>query len=339
MKSNNRIISIDILRVLCCFFVVIIHSADMYNIGIIRWFSRFAVPLFFIISGYFFEQCNNSKKEMQIKKMFKLSIYAHGFYLVEQICKQIIMKENINVHQYFSLKEIFLYNYFPFAEQMWFLIALSISLFIIYIFIYKKKIMSNKSILLTSTILIILNLLLGTYSKIFFGINIEPEITRNFLFLGIPFCLLGVVINRKKKELEKVKNIYLYISIVLSIIISYIELKIIALYGANSFENCVGQVLLSILLFVYALNNKGNNNIKILNILSSIGSEYSLYIYIFHPIINNFISLIINKIDIIFLNNIYKMTCPIIVFIISLTASYVYINLKKIILERIKKND
>ncbi|HIB3267319.1 acyltransferase [Citrobacter sp. FDAARGOS_156] len=61
MKSSNRLISIELLRIIACFFVVLIHTSPDYSISAgsnasaltIQSLVRVGLPIFFIISGYF----------------------------------------------------------------------------------------------------------------------------------------------------------------------------------------------------------------------------------------------------------------------------------------------
>lgn len=81
--SHNRIISFDILRIIACFSVVMLHSAAQfwYTLPVTStdWkiansydaITRFGVPIFVMISGALFL---NTDRELDIKKIYKNNI-------------------------------------------------------------------------------------------------------------------------------------------------------------------------------------------------------------------------------------------------------------------------
>lgn len=69
MKNEN--VSLNILKGIACFNVVMIHCTFPGAIGkIISGLARFAVPLFFAISGYYIY----SRKQREIEKNFQLKL-------------------------------------------------------------------------------------------------------------------------------------------------------------------------------------------------------------------------------------------------------------------------
>ena len=65
MSNTKRINSIDFFRIISCFLIVCIHL-NFYEVGTVRWYSRFAVLFFFVISGYFFTLCNEEKQIVEL---------------------------------------------------------------------------------------------------------------------------------------------------------------------------------------------------------------------------------------------------------------------------------
>lgn len=60
METNNRQYNIDILRLICALLVVCIHCTNYSLREYILPITRIAVPIFFIISGYFLYSDNIS---------------------------------------------------------------------------------------------------------------------------------------------------------------------------------------------------------------------------------------------------------------------------------------
>lgn len=83
-KDEVRQYYLDILRIICCFLVIVIHVSATYyydcDIKDLNWnfgvffdiLSRFSVPVFFMISGALFL---NSKKKIEIKKLYTKNIF------------------------------------------------------------------------------------------------------------------------------------------------------------------------------------------------------------------------------------------------------------------------
>ena len=82
MKQRN--LKIDQLKCLSAFLVIYVHCSPTGTIGEnISAIARIAVPIFFIITGYFYEFSNQrEKKQSQIKNIFVLCIIANFLYLI-----------------------------------------------------------------------------------------------------------------------------------------------------------------------------------------------------------------------------------------------------------------
>lgn len=89
-KRNN---SIDNLKAICTFLIVCIHVPFPGEIG--AYFitlTRIAVPIFFMITGFFYLDIIFYHKEVkQIKKILKLLIEANVFFLIWNILCKVIM--------------------------------------------------------------------------------------------------------------------------------------------------------------------------------------------------------------------------------------------------------
>lgn len=92
MVKNNRIVYMDVLRVIACFAVIMIHSSSSYvieNLGSLNFWignvsdslARIGVPLFVMVSGALMldEKYNFSAQKLieHIKKM--IIFFGHAF--------------------------------------------------------------------------------------------------------------------------------------------------------------------------------------------------------------------------------------------------------------------
>ena len=83
-SEQSRADNIDILKATCAFLIVCIHVPFPGVIG--EYFTaltRIAVPVFFMITGYFYFDVEEKNGETrQIKKIFKLVLEANVLYLL-----------------------------------------------------------------------------------------------------------------------------------------------------------------------------------------------------------------------------------------------------------------
>ncbi len=271
-RARTRNHNIDILKLLCAFLVVIIHTPIFAKVEIFRPIARCAVPCFFIISGFFIFNPDKEKMSAGLKRSIKHILY-------------ILLWSNL----FFIILELILGNYRPpqfinlvvfnrtrgLGKHLWYLFAYLYVLGTVYLFHSKDKL---KWLTSATPILLIICLVLGSYSHLFFGVHIPMYYTRNFLFTGIPFFVIGMYI-RQLKEISAIKNISLYSL-----------LAFVAFSGVAILENLyldyppqdmfIGTIFAAISLFiVFATSSRSQSNR-----LSTWGERDSLYIYIFHTI-------------------------------------------------------
>ena len=250
MKNNT----LNILKLICSIFVILIHVTFTDNINVIvKALSRFAVPFFLILSGYF--AYNSKTIEKNIIKILKITILSTLLFLVSDIIFYYIIftKE--------TLKNFMLYDYLKTSPHLWYLYTL-IKTYIIYYFI--KKI--NKLNILN--IISIILLILGIYYYYIRSMNgnIHVYEIRNTIFTSLPLFTLGSIINEYKIN-KKLNN-----KLTISLIILF---TITTLIESNYYpyqDLYISTPLLSSLIFIYALNNPN----KKANKLSKISEEYSL---------------------------------------------------------------
>lgn len=308
MKNNT----LNILKLISSIFVILIHITFPDNINvIIKALSRFAVPFFLILSGYF--AYNSKNIEKNIKKIINITILSTLLFLISDIIFYCIINKTNDIFTKETLNNFILYDYLKTSPHLWYLYSL-IKTYIIYYF--TKKI--NK--LNTLNIISIILLILGIYYYYIRSINGNIHIyeIRNTIFTSLPLFTLGSIINQYKIN-NKLNN-----KLTISLIILF---TITTLIESNYYpyqDLYISTPLLSSLIFIYALNNPNKADNK----LSTKAEEYSLYIYIFHYYIIKIISYIIYP-------KIFKYYCkshiiliPIII-ISTIILSYIYKKIKE----------
>lgn len=138
---NNKVErynSIDLLKCICCFLIICIHQPFPTVVGnYIVVLSRVAVPIFFMISGFFWcKLSDNNSKVKRIKKLLLLVIYANLLYLVYMIHVAVFKNDYSLITSIFNYKTVFkflIFNESPFSGHLWYLSAILYTTIIMYI--------------------------------------------------------------------------------------------------------------------------------------------------------------------------------------------------------------
>lgn len=325
--KRNRIL--DIEKAIAAYMVVFIHICFPYKMGIVfDAIARFAVPLYFIISGYYCYHRENEKIFCKITKKINDTVKILFIGIIVYFSwKLLLMKLNVydikewiaSITTVKSIVKLVLFNVSELRSHLWYLYAL-IYCYIVFIFINKFNLykVSYKLML----VFIMIHLFLGEGLG-FLDIVIPNFIVRNFIFMGLPFFMLGNFIRRHEELVCNLfENYKLIIMIGIGIILTVVERYI----GVKN-ELYIGSVIVSCSLFIYAIKNK---NYQQTSFLSIIGEKYSLFIYLFHNIIIDTINILSNKFklneNLIF--NYFKPTLVCIIITICAVAFYKIMDIK-----------
>ena len=312
--------SVYTLEGLACICVIFIHCKFPNELGrIIDFFSRFAVPVFFIISGYFTYSANIEKLKNKSMKLLKMLILCIFIYFIILHIQEFLINEHYNFFEInkkiFNIKNlitfIVLNRTSAIIPHLWFIAAL------IYCYIFRIMTMNKK---LEKTykyipFLLVINYIIAILSNIITNGESTNAIIRNWLMMGLPFYIIGFYIRKNKDKYINIKNIKLIIIAILGLGIIMIERIMINQLKYELFLDLyIGNIVFTISIFILAINNPNLFNCKF---LSKIGEKYSLYIYLIHYAIIR----IINVIEIKGKISINEYAKPIIVFIIAYVIS------------------
>lgn len=317
-KNNNRNYTFDIFKLLLSFLIVIKHTNSSYR-AFLDPLTTCAVPLFFMISGYFVFQhgLNINKIKMGGVRMIKIFIYSTIFYFVIRLLTKGVYQPSVK-----DLLLLICCNNERAMGHLWYLSAYAYVLFLLYI-VVKFKIKPTVKIIKPVVLVI-----LGIYflcDFIYIGVTEERNITfvylfRNWFFTGIPCFFLGSLFSLYKREFHQ--KTLLKASLALSMC-ALIEIHIFhPIHIADVFFTTLP---LSVCIFLLVKQTHVSNP----NLLSCWGQRYSLYIYIFHPL----------WCDVIFKSCLYNCEhspcgklfltlSPLIVFLLTLIISITFVKFK-----------
>ncbi|AYA77598.1 acyltransferase [Bacillus sp. Y1] len=319
----ERNYSIDFFKFFAILGVVFIHTNLFSNeIGfILHTFSRFAVPFFFMSSGYLFNQTIAKQNTLmgQLKKYLSRIIKIYFCWVLFYFIYDILSRQVIGTlkNDYVSLlKNQTLINVLYYGDstsgfQLWFLTALIWSILIISIFAFYNKI----GILLLVSIILNTIALLGESYTMFFEL---PLRTRDTMCFGLMYTTLGYFLGLKSDQIKKIKIKPLTLSF-LFLFFSFtqmIERYILITQFAQpkgSYFLSTAFISLSLFLFVLKYSQLGKGSI-----INKIGSN-SLGIFVIHVFFIGIINLSVNFLNLSYINNsvVWQSVYPLIVFVLS----------------------
>ena len=289
MEKNKKInISLNVIKCLAIFAVVCIHCPffplETKKYLITDAFARFAVPFFFLVSGYYSFFNNHetalNKYKFRIVKLIKLYVCSILLYLVF-----FYIANNIkDVHSIFNISNLYsfvVFNITPFGIHLWFIGAL-IYCYAIY-YVVNKFNFNNKILYIFIPILLLSCLIIGEFSQ-YFGIVYPVEYYRNFLFLAMPFFILGYLLHDKKELIiNTLSTKLLIILVIFGFLLTFFEALVV-----GKLDLYVGSIIVSLSIFIWCVKNPNKLNFKI---SSFIGGKLFTSIYVLHVLVLSVIPL------------------------------------------------
>ncbi len=272
MRYNS---SIDFVKGIACIFVVFMHCEFPGLLGtIVQAVSRFCVPLFFMVSGYYCyknEAITKNDSYRKVKHIGKITLYACLFYFCSYLIFQHISG---GISLSLSFQQLYLWLLFncPFwvAGQYWFLFALLYTYCFYFIFELNGK---RKWAYSFAAIMFVVYYLLAQGMHIA-GIYVPNHIYRNWLVEGFAYFMLGHWIHENQSTVTT-DNKTLYFVIIASTLLCLPERYLLGRdFGVNI---CTLPQVVAI--FVYAIYNPTRHQ----GYIQQLGKNCSMYVYILHP--------------------------------------------------------
>ena len=271
MKRNY---SVDVLRLIGAFAVIVIH------IGFtrapweaqIRLLARFAVPFFFLVSGYFFEKKwkTDGQNAFASTILNLLSIYlvANLVYLPVNIATALSKGSPVVLH----LPTVLLGTW----VHLWFMAAMIVGcLFLWIIFTHRLQ----KLLPYCSIGFFALMLLSEAYS--FLGFRYNMELARTFL--SVPLLYVGMQLS--KHEVEKKGNLIFFSLLAVLGLAAHMGETLWLYYAKNVAIGKLQFYITTTLMAAGFLCLSLKLEMPKPNWMSEWGKKYSLLIYLYHPLV------------------------------------------------------
>jgi len=312
----ERYVMLDLLKCIACYAVICLHAMPFENVTMfnapigqylnffIDTMSRFAVPFFFMVSGFMLvkklAQASSAYEYFQ-KYFSKISLFYFGwsafyfFYSYGSIAIGSFWQGGAFFSEFIpvydaknilkTLYQIFYSGGYLKFFHLWYLIALLWSVVLLYYFFQKKSI----SLLLGLSLLLHL---IGLFGDSYQGIYKLPFRTRTALFFGLFYCTLGGWLAyyeaKARAIITKWGLSYIKGAIVFFAILQLVERAILIEFFQGSLNDnfFIMTMPLVLSLFLYAL---GTKNIRINEMRIKNLADKVVGIYVIHPIIMEFL--------------------------------------------------
>lgn len=327
MEKTDINVKLNLLKGFACMGVVLIHITFPGLFGVIVLnASAYAVPIFFMIAGYYAYGKKSDVIKRRMKKIVMILLYAYVLFF---LCNIAFAVKDHNVGQWlasnYNWKTPIKYICFctiDFAELLWYLIAM-IETYIVWFFVVKNK--KEKAIIKITPFLFFLQILLTSYCE---TMQLDWFWKVNFLTRALPWFLLGYYLNTKESEkMRSLKDSVLIMMVVIGCAIVVIPT---ALHLPLKF-NVVGYIPYAFGLFSLALKNPSKSLCKPIEF---IGDKLSLNVYIFHKLVGGVLETFFIILKVNTESKIYLWLRPVIVLMVTIFASWVVYKLMTLVRER-----
>ena len=282
MRNRNH--TLDMVKAICAYSVVLLHIHFPGTAGnVVNVLARFAVPVFFMVSGYF---CYRGDDTEFIRTGRKLRHAAILILVAFPVCAmwelvQNYIDEDSQIKWLESLvseehiRQFLLYNNSSQVKwHLWFLPAL---LYCYLMFAAVSKFRLYRLAYVLIPVLLVIHFGMEEFSP-YLGEHFRVMQFRNYLFTGFPFFMAGHLIHKYQQQICKWfsgrRVVFLYGMVAAGAVSSLIEYQY---FGKQ--ELLLGSVCMAAGLFLIAMVKQ---DAKVPEILAAVGQKYSFFIYLFH---------------------------------------------------------
>jgi len=282
---SNKNQTLELLKLLASYMVVFIHVPFYGKIGTaMNALARFAVPLFFLISGFYSYNTSHIKIKKRIVHIIHLLAFSTILYTVYNAVLFLYNNDLEGLFQYFNkylnlkaMLKLLMLNVPVHATHLWYLLALIYVYFIAY-FTFKYK-LNEKFIFIASFSLLTIHLFMGEFLSTL-GYKTPIILVRNFALFGMPFFGIGMLVKKYENLLRKIPSSVIFISAITGISETLFSRL---LFGTN--ELYIGSMLILFAIIIIFIKYDDKKYPPLLSSLDGCGT----YIYILHILLSSFI--------------------------------------------------
>lgn len=279
--ENQKNRTLELIKLFAAYMVVFIHVLFAGKVGTaIESVGRFAVPLFFLISGFYSYQIEPEKIKKRAKNILHLLIVATVCCTIFKVWQMFSARGVRGIIAYFirytrleTLFRLFFLNVSLSSGHLWYLFAI-LYVYILFYFVRKFRV-GDKAVFIASFSLLAAHLLLGEGLAIA-GITLKNIYVRNFLLMGAPCFGLGLFVKKYEDRFRTIPNYLIAIAVIIGIAES-----IFSRFSFARQEMYIGSVCILFALVCIFIKYSDAKTPPFIMALEGC----STYIYIFHIII------------------------------------------------------
>jgi surface polysaccharide O-acyltransferase-like enzyme len=268
-KGVHEIISLQVLKALAAFAVVMLHTI-LWHKGLFYPICILAVPVFFMITGYFLLNKEGILTLDRIKRTFlkilKLDIIATLLFL--------LCSPRDNILSYIERPRLILWLIAFGYNHLWYLHALLQALIVLYLLL-KWKLLRALPVLVALGLFI--NLFIGDYSIFWTKFVFMRCFNRNFFTVALPCLYFGMLCRRNESKISY-SSLQLGLITIILLLLSYLEFQFV-FHRGHSGDVQFFTVPAAVCTFIWAIKTPALNRFRW---LAEIGRKDSLNIYILH---------------------------------------------------------
>lgn len=276
----SRNATMDVMKAIAAFFVVYIHcgSTNSFWEWIGNMLSRFAVPYFFMVTGYFLPSIFNTDGggKKYIFKIIKLLFISTLVYWTYFLVQTLLDGSASNFFSAFNKVSFFMWvvhNDVPYGPHLWYFYALLYAIAVLFVFLWLR--ISPKFMLVVAVMTLCYDVLCE-----YLGINYIRD-----YHIGFPCLILGILVHLNKSRLMEYSHLFPVLAVV-CILLSVLEGVIWKSYCSQS-RTLNFYVLSAPLALIFLLSGltKGGEG-RLYKLLQYIGQYLSTFIFIMHPLVS-----------------------------------------------------
>ncbi len=277
--KQSRNLWLDLFKLCMCWMIISIHFVwETYNYYPIY---RLAVPLFFLISGYFNYRSDSQKRLtgalVFIKRSAKYMVIGFAFYIVFDFIMCYVDGNGVGYYFTTLFYENLLFDFFflnrPITysgAQLWFLIALFVVSLVHFCLVRIEKANWYRWIVPAG---LAIQLFFGGYMRLFQYTDMPIRYTRNAWFCGLPFFGLGYLL--AQWDWHK-KRWYKYIYLILAVLFTALQIQEGHRIKAEVYAATIPAAVFTLLFFLGLKSPRADFYYK------WFGKAMPFYIYILH---------------------------------------------------------
>lgn len=277
-KGGTTLNGLNALKFICAIMVVGIH-VPFFISPYIEFIYRIAVPIFFMITGYFLLNQEGiitlRRIKVRILHLLKLTVVVNLIYYFYRVH---LLKTEIKI----NIWEL-IFDGSTISWALWYLNATIFALLFLGLIV---RFQLGKIIPYLIVLGIFLNLFFGAYHHLFFDNSFHSlpgfHLSRNFITIGFPCIGIGIMIRRTEKII--IKKFSLLILCFLLLLIESICFRFIM--GRNPEGDIIGFTIpFSVIVFIIFLDERMDTKIvRFLNFIAQLGNRHSANIFFYHLI-------------------------------------------------------